>query len=456
MTMIDSEAAASALMFASYERVQHKHGYDQDTRDLTAMRDLFAQANIPTRLPDPHAPIITVTGSKGKGSTALLCGALLQSLGYRVGLLTSPHMLHLRERVRVDGRMIDAEAYTQIIADLAPHIRALDAALPAGKYLSPTGLFLALAMRHFVAQACTALVLEVGRGGRYDDVRLIDNTAAAITPIMGEHLDKLGPTTAEVAWHKSGIIKRGNVVSCAPQSAAVDAIIAQEAVALGAQVWRLGAEVTLQAHGGDGLTITTPRGSVRAQLHTPARYQQINVGVAAGAVLGTVAQHAPDRLLDDTKDARTITGRLRLPGRCERVASAPAVWVDGAINGTAAVLFADSVRAAHTRPCVLVTALPSDKDAAGVFAALGPLVDQIIITHVSAAHLHFDDAAVTAAARAVCANVTHEPTPATAFARAVNEAGTAGTVYGVGTQSLVRDALQFWHSDLTDLYAPHA
>ncbi|MEL6271985.1 MAG: Mur ligase family protein, partial [Chloroflexota bacterium] len=210
-----TEPDASNLIFASYERKATRlKGYDQHTRTLSGMRQLFERAGINVS----GFPIITVTGSKGKGSTSIAAAALLQGAGLRVGLLTSPHYLSLRERIRVNGTALPSDDYARIITEMAPALQSVDAALPDDQYLSPTGLFLAVAMRHFEEQHVTAAVLEVGRGGRYDDVSLIENRVACFTPITGEHLDKLGPTVADVTWHKTGIIKPGSVVVSATQS----------------------------------------------------------------------------------------------------------------------------------------------------------------------------------------------------------------------------------------------
>ncbi len=435
-------AACHALMFRSYERVTPSlKGYDQHTRDINTTRELLQRAGISTSF----APAITVTGSKGKGSTSLLSAALLQGMGYKVGLLTSPNYLDLRERIRLNGRIIPAADYVRIINDLAPQIDAIEASLPPDKYLSPTGLFLTVALRYFMEQHATALVLEVGRGGRFDDVSLYQNTVSVFTPIMDEHLDKMGPTVLDVAWHKSGIIKPNNAVVSAPQSPNVRAVLQTEAQAQHARWLSVPDDITYtltrSTDNAQDIRVALLAREFNFRVTARAKYQAMNLAVACGAAA----------TFGDIQQSADTVRRLRFPGRCDQVSSNPAVIIDGAINREAAEQFRDSVLASITHPLVLVTALPHDKDAHGLLETLAPLADHVVVTRVHATHLHFTDE-VFSLARQFNTNVTDQPDVDAAFRLALEVAGTAGTIWVVGTQSLVRDALRFWNQDLENVF----
>jgi dihydrofolate synthase / folylpolyglutamate synthase len=308
--------------------------------------------------------------------------------------------------------------------------------------LSPTGLFLAVALRWFAEQGASALVLEVGRGGRYDDVSLYQNRVAAFTPIMAEHLDRLGPTVEDVAWHKAGILKPDGVLITAPQSPDVLMMLRAEAHQCGATLQQVGQHITYTQQQPQ-IQIHIAQKNYQFELHTPARYQALNLAVAMGAATALVGD------LDAARIQSTVE-RLRLPGRCEVISERPQVIVDGAINRESARLFRESVQDRITKPLVLVTALPQDKDAEGLIAELAPLADQVIVTQVSAGHLHFDRRTV-AIARQHSANVSDMPNVDQAFDTALRTAGDAGTVWVVGTQSLVRDALRYWKRDPADV-----
>lgn len=432
------------LLFESYARaLPNLRGYDQHTRDLDPMRRLYDSAALDSRF----APSIIVTGSKGKGSTAILTAALLQGMGHRVGLLTSPHLITLRERIRVDGHAIMPDAFTRIVNRLAPFIRASIDALPPHKYLSPTGLFLAVALEHFKAQGVTAMVLEVGRGGRYDDVNIVENRVACFTPIMGEHLDKIGPTVVDVAWHKAGIIKPRSIAVSVPQTPDVLNVLRGECEAQDAELQLVGQDVLYDADGAAVAVMRTPtQHAVRLTLHTPARYQALNLALSYGAATA----------LDAAGTVKPNIGQavaaVRLPGRCDVISELPRVIIDGAINRQSAEQFAASAKDISSAPIILVTALPSDKDAEGLLETLIPHAAHTIITRVSASHLHFDDR-VSRIARGLSSQVSDETDVFAAFTLAIDLAGAHGTVWVVGTQSLVRDAMVHWHQNLDDLYA---
>ncbi len=433
MTLSPDEA--ESLIFQSYERTgKYLKGYDQFTRDLTGMRELFQRAGIRTNF----APAITVTGSKGKGSTSLFSAAILQGMGYRVGLMTSPHFLTVRERIRLDGCAIPEADFARIMTDLEPYITAIDATLATGKYLSPTGLFLACALRYFEEQRTTALVLEVGRGGRFDDIAIYENQVAAFTPIMAEHLDRMGPTVRDIAWHKAGILKPGGTIVTAPQTAEVLDILREASGLQHGKFIQIGQEIDYSQHNGQ-IQITLDKKHYEFMLQTPARYQALNLAVACGAASALIGE------LDENRIRPTVE-RLRLPGRCELLSEQPQVIVDGAINRESAHLFRESVQDRATKPLVLVTALPHDKDAEGLLAELAPLADTVIVTHVSAGHLHFDQRPVQAAHQ-YNPDVLDMPNVEQAFHAALDRVGTTGTLWVVGTQSLVRDALRFWKQD---------
>lgn len=435
---------AHALMFASYERVTpHLKGYDDKTRDLTGMRQLYERAAIPI----DAAPTVTVTGSKGKGSTAIMTAACLQAAGHRVGLMTSPHFRDLRERIRVNMRVIPAGAYQRIVTQLAPHIEAVDSTLPAGKYLSPTGLFLAVALRYFSEEGVSAIVLEVGRGGRYDDVSIVHNDVSVFTPIMEEHLDKLGPTIDDVAQHKAGIIKLRNTVISAPQTPDVRAIIGQVAAARQATIRTLddAFHVGNVEYTGDTqrVSILDEVGHKAFILSNIGHFQANNLALAyqAAVALSPNVRNIPDH--------SPHLRHLRLVGRADRITNAaPRVFVDGAINRESAYLFKASTLHLQRGYCTLVTALPHDKDHEGLLSELLPHVDAAIVTQVSAGHLTFSDD-VLAYARRIKPNTIMQPDVKRAFRHALE---ISETIWVVGTQSLVRDALTFWDIDLETLY----
>jgi dihydrofolate synthase / folylpolyglutamate synthase len=435
------------LIFESYNQVGAKlKGYDSETRDLDVVRWLLAEMNLPTSF----APTVTVTGSKGKGSTSILCAALLQASEHRVGLLSSPHFLSHRERIRVNGHAISEDDFVRIVNHFAPTIRRIISNLGSTKYLSPTGIFLALAIEYFLEQDVTAVVMEVGRGGRFDEVSLIDNNVSCFTPMMAEHLDKIGPTITDVAWHKAGIIKPQSTVVSGRQPETVREIIRAEAEKQGATFYEVNESFRhLSGFRWDRQDIQVRLDFMDTEkvfrLNTPASYQAQNIALAyaaAAALDPSAAYIEPD-----------ITERVRLPGRCHKVQHQPTVYVDGAINQESARAFLYSVLPLISYPAILITALPHDKEYQGVLEELMPHMDLTIITQVSAKHLTFNNN-VLDYARSRSDAVMDEPDVFQAFHKGLEYVQDRGTLWVVGTQSLVRDAITYWDINMDWLIVP--
>jgi dihydrofolate synthase/folylpolyglutamate synthase len=169
-----------------------------------ALRALLARAGVPLEGPR----YLHIAGSKGKGSVALMAEALLRAAGEPTGTYTSPHLQRWNERVRIDGAPVDDDALVAALERLRPHVLAIDVRHPD---LAPGffDLITATGLLSFHHAGCRAVVLETGLGGRYDATNAVQPAACCITSVELEHTDKLGPTLAEVAWHKAGIVKPG-------------------------------------------------------------------------------------------------------------------------------------------------------------------------------------------------------------------------------------------------------
>ena len=213
--MFDDMSAAISYIFRTRRRLDAApRGLDEYTRDTAPTRSLLRRAGL-LQMQRDYA---VVTGSRGKGSVTAMMAKLLQTQGRCVGAVTSPHLVHWNERIRVDGQMIPSDRFLSILGELQPAIDATIAGLDAAQYLSPQGIFLAIALRHFDEMGVDVAVLEVGRGGRYDDVAVVPNRLSVFTPMMLEHTALLGDTLGRIAWHKAGIIKPGGAAISLPQA----------------------------------------------------------------------------------------------------------------------------------------------------------------------------------------------------------------------------------------------
>ena len=415
-------------------------GPDEKTRhpELTArLLDVLGH-------PERGLPCLLVAGSKGKGSTAAFAAGLLGSGGRHVGLFTSPHLLDVRERIRVDGRAIPPADFVELVRRLRSVAQPVASSLPEGAYLSPVGLLLCVALLHFRASGVELAVVEAGRGARFDDTRLVEHPVAAISPVMAEHRRELGPGLARIAWHKAGAIGPGGTAVSAPQRPAVLDVLRQEAAAEGSRLLVVGRDVRIRRHRDGRVEVATERrrySDLRPSLRGPSQAENLALALAASEALWPGLAELPLATIQ-----HAVAG-VRWPGRCEILQEHPAVLLDGAVNAATARAFLAAAGPISRRPIVAIAGAPADKDYAGLFRTLAPHVRRLYVTRASNPHLRFPPDAAKVAAR-YAKSVAERPDLATAASAALAEVGPDGTVWIVGTQSLVADALRLWGRDL--------
>jgi dihydrofolate synthase / folylpolyglutamate synthase len=173
------------------------------------------------RQPQRGLRCVHVAGTNGKGSTSHMLASILQEAGLRTGLYTSPHLKDLRERIRVNGRMITQEEVVRFVED---HRAAFEPISPS--FFEWT---VALAFHHFREHAVDIAVIEVGLGGRLDSTNVVAPDGCVITMIGWDHMDLLGPTLEHIAREKAGIMKRGVPCVVGRAQAGVREVLVQEA-----------------------------------------------------------------------------------------------------------------------------------------------------------------------------------------------------------------------------------
>ncbi len=444
------EGEAVTYIFRSMRKLRGQtRGLDENTRDVGPTRRLMHAHNLLTT-PREYA---VVTGSKGKGSTTVITAKLLQHLGHTVGTITSPHMISWRERIRVNGQAIPEVDLLRILDDIAPTVDEIEDSLAENQYFSPQGIFLAVALKWFDEQNVKAAVLEVGRGGRFDDIAVVPNKLSMFTPIMLEHPDYLGGTVERIAWHKAGIIKPYSYAYSTPQAPEVLDMLQREADAVAAEFnWIAPADM--------GHYVETTNKGIRMEmgrygivtLSLMGRYQIPN---ATLAVIGAGNIHA--RLDGIPHASREYVERIRAglldvhwPGRCQKLQDHPAVYLDGAINAESAASLVESLKDRLHKPVVSILGVPDDKDYRGVYATLGAVSDAIILTETARnPSLHFlPQNEAVAAAQPHNSDVRYAKTLSDAVEQAKAKTGETGTILIVGTQSIVAEALALWKVEL--------
>ena len=291
-----------------------------------------------------HFPpvFLHVAGTNGKGSVCAMLDALCRAGGFRTGLYTSPHLVSFGERIRVDGTDIaDARVHTGIES-----LRRLTRA-----WENPPTFFefvTALALQHFRGERAEVIVWETGLGGRLDSTNVVHPAVSVLTPVALDHQNYLGNSLAEIAVEKAGIIKQGVPVVSAPQVPEVEAIFRRVAAAQGSRIEFIGS-------------------SWDGSLGLAGDHQRQN------AALALAAFRAAGLPLRESAIAPALH-HVSWPGRFQ-VLDEGRLVLDGAHNPAAAERLARTWREQFgTQPATVILALMRDKDAAGVAAALAPIM----------------------------------------------------------------------------------
>jgi dihydrofolate synthase/folylpolyglutamate synthase len=341
--------------------------------------------------PQRACPVIHVTGTNGKTSTARMTDALLRSRGLRTGRFTSPHLVSIRERIVVDGAPVDPERFVETYEEILPYVALVDERHPV-----PMSFFEVLTGMAFAIFADTPVdvaVLEVGVGGRLDCTNVADGVVAVVTPISLDHTRLLGDTIEEIAAEKAGIIKPGAVAVLAQQPLPAAEVLLRHAVEVGATVAREGVEFGVlsreQAVGGQQLVLRGLRATYE-DVYLPlfGEHQAGNAACALAAVEAFAGvsdgEDVHGQAGIDPDLVREAFSKVSSPGRLEIIRRSPTILIDAAHNpaGMAATVAAieETFNFTHLTG---VFAASGDKDVPGILAELEPLLDEIVVTRNS-------------------------------------------------------------------------
>jgi len=341
--------------------------------------------------------VVHVAGSKGKGSTALLCEALLRATGASTGTFTSPHLERWTERFRIDGAEVPGDALAAALDALRPHVEALRGRPEPPSFFDVTT---AAAFQLFAEARVDVAIIEVGLGGRLDSTNVVAPAVACITSIELEHTDKLGDTLALIAAEKAGIAKPGVplVTGALPEEAA--SVVETRARELGCPLARLGrelsAEVLEESLGRSRFRFRDGPFAAELELAVPGRHQVANAALALACVRrsGRVADAAL------AEAAARAFAHPDLPARVEICARSPWIVIDGAHTAASARALAATLARIPRRRTHLVLSVSAGKDLAAICAALVPEADVVTVTRAEAVR-SLDPKLVADAVRAV-------------------------------------------------------
>ena len=349
--------------------------------------------------PEQNLRIIHVAGTNGKGSVCAYMSSILQEAGYRTAVFTSPHLVDMRERFTVNGKMISEEAFLQVYRAVGDALQEANSVNPEFVLNFYEYLF-CMALLCFSEEKPDYCIIETGLGGRLDATNYVDNKLlTVITRISLDHVQYLGDTTAKIAAEKAGILRPGVPVVYLDGDADASAVICRKASELGApQI-----PVSKKDYTFLGFRKKYIDFSLRSEyynyisltLHTIARYQMENAALAVRAV--EVLFHSTDTKLSGGQsgtgekcptEEELCRGVLHCiwQGRMEEVL--PEVYVDGAHNDDGIRAFLDTVTEdGHATGRRLLFGVAADKDCRHMIQRViaSGLFDHIAFTHMRTA-----------------------------------------------------------------------
>ena len=334
--------------------------------------------------PQQAYPVIHLTGTNGKGSTAAMIESLLRATGLRTGRFTRPHVMNVNERITIDGVSISDERFDATWREIAPYVALVDEQQIDGVSMTFFEIITAMAYAAFADAPVDVAVVEVGLGGTWDATNVADADVAVVTPIDFDHTHLLGNTVAEIATEKAGIIKPGAQAILAGQRVEAAQVLLQRCAEVGCVGAARGIEFGVLDRqvgvGGQLIRLNGAEGPVEdifLPLH--GAHQAANAAQAVAAVEAFLGMKAlnPDVV-------REGFAQVRFPGRLEVVRRSPTVVLDAAHNPHGARATAAAVTEAFGfTPLVGVVAVMADKDARGLLTVFEEIMNLVVITQVA-------------------------------------------------------------------------
>jgi dihydrofolate synthase/folylpolyglutamate synthase len=360
-----------------YEK-QQRLRYNVTTFNLNRMYKLLSL------LGDPHTKIHTahIGGTKGKGSTATMLAKMLEANGYKVGLYTSPHVVHLHERIMVNSEMISESQMRDLLNRVYAPVEKLSKTDPPTFFEIMT----AMAFMHFVDMSVDIAIVETGLGGRLDSTNVIQPQVVGITSLSIDHPQLLGNTIDSIAEEKAGIFKRGVPAITVQQDPLAMQVLKSRAIAVEAPLSITGTDIdfslrfeTSREHGPHTrICLTTPTSKfehLRVPLH--GKHQAINCGLALAMLdkLKSVGYQI------DNKKAADGLLNVSLAGRMEMIWQDPRIMIDAAHNAASikALIHAIGQNIPYDS-MVVIFGCNNDKDIRGMLEKLQYGADKVIFT----------------------------------------------------------------------------
>ena len=332
--------------------------------------------------PQNNFKTIHIAGTNGKTSTTRMIERLLRTLDLRTGLFISPHLIHPRERIEINGQIISETRFQEIFEEVNPYLEMIDQ-----KFLdAPMTFFEVLTAMGFLAfsdEPIDVLSLEVGMGGRWDSTNVVTPEVSVITSIGLDHQEFLGSSIKEISYEKAGIIKENIPVVISKQDDEANQILIEVASNKNSQIIKEGIEFKVLERtvgvGGQQLKIATPFG-IYEDLFLPlfGKFQTSNAACALTAVETFLGKKLELELVQEA------FADFKSPARLQIVKRNPTILVDAAhnISGIQNTLEAIDETFKFDNK-ILIIGFMKDKDIEGMLELLKSYAQDVILTQAN-------------------------------------------------------------------------
>ena len=357
-------------MFQNLDRLRLK-GVDSVKPGLERITAVLEELGSPHRKKD----YIAVAGTNGKGSVAACITSIFETNGYCVGLFTSPHLIDVTERIKVNGEEITREQLEETLGIV------FAACTRIGVELSYFEMLTAAAFLYFNGKSIDVGVLEVGMGGRWDSTNVCDHLAGVITNVSFDHTEYLGNTLGEIAGEKAGIIKKNAfmVTGCTGEALSV---IERRVRENSSVCHRIGAEFSYREKEDLGFDYIGPRWNIPGLKISLAGTHQVENAVISIATAELLTMHT--RYKTDPEKIQEALSEVSLGGRMEYLNRETPFIIDGAHNLAAGENLVKSLEFYHPgkKFNFLITML-DNKDIGGFTETLSSVSGKLIITELA-------------------------------------------------------------------------
>lgn len=375
------DALAFLYKAIDYEKLI-SYQYNASTFSLDRMEKLLAFIGNPHK----ELPCIHITGTKGKGSTAIMIATVMECAGLVTGLFTSPHFVDLKERIQVNHRKIAESEFAGIMYELQPYIRHLQETAPSA---SPTffEILTAIGMVYFRRKRTEMAVLEVGLGGRLDSTNVVVPLVSMITNVGFDHTAILGNTLSSIAYEKAGIIKHRVPVISGVEEAEALSVVERTCKEKNAPLYLLGRDMWveeikhLEKAGTPGMLcrVKTWRGTYdNVYLPLAGIHQAKNCALVFGAL--EILRERGNMVIEHDIIRKALAA-LHCPARIEVVAKKPFIILDFAHTADSMRFLKKTLGDNFTfRKFILVLGLSQDKDLDNILKEIIMAAETILVT----------------------------------------------------------------------------